>query len=378
MDRTRFPAKPAFFALTASAMALMTCVSVPRGRPTRAANEEIVTSREGHLWLGTARYRFLGVNVYSLASMAPGSDGFACGNARTDDGVREVLDEIAAMGGNAVRIDAYQSFTAGGTDFSRLDLILDEAMTRGIRVILTLENQWPDCTEGGYKYADWYRTGYRRPYGDYPLSYREHVARVVARYRDEPAVLMFQLMNEAESKTVQGLDDPEALFAFANDMAELVRGIDRVHVLSLGTSGVERPGSGGAFYALLHQIAGLDVVEAHDYHDDTVAMPRDVWLSLLSARAIRRPFFIGEVGMDSPPLTPTQRATLMIEKIEAAWHEDAEGVLVWSYRAGDGGNKDFDADDPLAAALRRFSRTRRVRPALARPVAARPTSLTPP
>jgi endo-1,4-beta-mannosidase len=364
MPRTTFPAKQALFVLTASAMAMMTCVSAPRGRPSPAPPDAFVTSRAGHLRLGASRYRFIGVNVYSLASMPPGSDGFACGEARTDDGVREVLDEVAAMGGNAVRIDAYQSFTAGGTDFSRLDLILEEAERRGIRVILTLENQWPDCTEGGYKYADWYRGGYLRPYGEYPLSYRDYVARVVARYRDDPSILMFQLMNEAESRTVQGLEDPEALYAFAQDMAGTVRRIDRVHVLSLGTSGVARPGSGGAFYALLHQIPGIDVAEAHDYHADAVAMPPDVWLSLLAARAIGRPFFIGEIGMDAPPLTPDQRATLVSEKIEAAWHEDADGVLVWSYRAGDGGNKDFDFHDPLAAALRRFSRTRHLRPVL--------------
>lgn len=352
--------------LGVSAIAMMTCVSMPRPRPRpmAQAGDGIVSSRDGRLWVGGARYRFIGVNVYSLASAAPGTEGFACGEARDDDGVRQVLDEIAAMGGNAVRIDAFQSFTRGGEDFSRLDLILDEARARGVRVILTLENQWPDCTEGGYKYADWYRDGYRRPYGSYRLSYREYVPLVVRRYRDDPAVLMFQLMNEAESRTVQGFDDPESLLAFTQDMAAVVRREDRAHVLSLGTIGVARPGSGGAFYALLHQVPGIDVVEAHDYHEDAVAMPRELWLSLLAARAVRRPFFVGEVGMDAPPLTPRERAALVMEKIEAAWHEEADGVLVWSYRAGDGGAKDFDFHDPLAAALRGFSRTRHLRPAL--------------
>ncbi|HTM68875.1 MAG TPA: cellulase family glycosylhydrolase [Candidatus Binatia bacterium] len=349
--------------LAIAAMASMTCVSGPRPRPTRRLPGGFVVSSGGHLRLGAVRYRFVGVNVYSLASAPPGSDGFVCGESRDDDGLRQTLDEVAAMGGNAIRIDAYQSFTDGDGDFSRLDLILDEAGARGIRVILALENQWPDCTEGGYKYADWYRDGYRRPYGGYRLSYRDHVAAVVRRYRDDPGVLMFQLMNEAESRDVHGLDDPEALLAFTEDMASLVRGIDRVHVLSLGTSGVARPGSGGAFYALLHQVNGIDVVEAHDYGADAVALPRDVWLSLLAARAIRRPFFIGEVGMDAPPLSPEQRATLVAEKLEAAWHEDADGALVWSYRAGDGGNKDFDFHDPLAAALRRFSHEHRIRSA---------------
>ena len=354
----------ALFMLAASAMAMMTCVGTRNVRPTPVGRNGFVTAEDGDLWLNGRLYRFLGVNVYSLASAAPGSDGFTCGNALTDDGVRELFREVAAMGGNAIRIDAFQSFTAGGTDFSRIDLILDEARRHDVRVIMTLENQWPDCTEGGYKYADWYRAGYREPYGAYPLSYREYVARIVRRYRDDPVILMWQLMNEAESLTVQDLDDPESLLAFTADMASVVDGIDRNHLLSLGTIGVARAGSGGAFYALLHQVPGIDLVEAHDYRADTQRMPREVWLSLLAARAINRPFFIGEIGMDSPPLAPEERATLIGEKLEAAWHEGVDGVLVWSYRAGDGGNKDFDIHDPLASTLRRFSRTRHVRPDL--------------
>lgn len=352
----------ALASMAASMLILTTCVASDRAvRPT-PRHGGVVTAEGAELRLDGRRYRFLGVNVYSLASFPSEDEGFVCGRAHADDAVRATLAEIEAMGCNAVRIDVYQSFTMGDTDFSRVDLILDEAIARGIRVIMTLENQWADCTEGGYKYADWYRTGYRAPYGDYALSFREHVRRIVSRYRDHPGVLMWQLMNEAESRTTLGIDDPEALMGFTADMAALVRSIDRRHPLSLGTIGVTRPGSGGAFYALLHQTPGIDVVEAHDYHADTDAMPREVWLSLLTARAIGRPFFIGEVGMDSPPLTPTQRATLISEKLEAAWHEGVSGVLIWSYRSGDGGNKDFHPDDPLAAALRRFSRTRRIRP----------------
>ncbi|MEY4745314.1 MAG: hypothetical protein RL272_1259 [Candidatus Parcubacteria bacterium] len=349
--------------LTIAAVSMMTCATAPRLRTRAAApgREGIVSARDGHLWLDGRRYRFIGVNVYSLASAPPGSGGFACGNALGDDGVRQIIREVAAMGGNAIRIDAYQSFTAGGTDFSRLDLILREARENGVRVILTLENQWPDCTEGGYKYADWYRSGYREPYGAYPLSYREYVARVAERYRGEPAVLMWQLMNEAESRTVQGFDDPEALMAFTADMASVVRNADPDHIVSLGTIGVARQGSGGAFYALLHQIDGIGIAEAHDYHAETDEMPREVWLSLLAARAVGRPFFIGEVGMDAPPLTPSDRAGLIAAKLEAAWHEDVDGVLIWSYRAGDGGDKDFDIRDPLAGVIRRFSATRHVR-----------------
>lgn len=359
----RFRPFASLLACMAVVTAMASCVTAPRPRasPPVAPARGIVTAHDGHLRLDGRRFRFVGVNVYSLASAPPGADGFACGNRLTDDGVRELVREVADMGCNAIRLDAYQSFTDGGRDFSRLDLIIAEARRNGIRLILTLENQWADCTEGGYKYADWYRSGYRAPYGGYGRSFREYAALVARRYRGEPAILMWQLMNEAESRTVQGIEDPESLMAFTEDMASVMKDADPTHLLSLGTTGVARPGSGGAFYALLHQIEGIDVAEAHDYRAETQDMPREIWLSLLAARAIRRPFFIGEVGMDAPPLTREERAALVDEKMDAAWHEDADGILIWSYRAGDGGNKDFDLHDPLARVLRRFSSTRHVR-----------------
>jgi mannan endo-1,4-beta-mannosidase len=318
---------------------------------------DFVTARDGRLYLESRRYRFVGVNVYSLASFPPDSCKYYCGIAHTDQGVRDIMREVAEMGGNVIRIDAYQSFTEGGQDFSRLDFVIAEAKKRGIRLILTLENQWHDCTQGGYKFADWYRSGYRRPYGAYRLSFADYVRLVVGRYRDEPTVLMWQVMNEAESQNRIGAADPYALLTFAEEMAALVKSIDVRHLLSFGTTGVERPGSGGIYYGMLANIAGIDVVEAHDYGDDRQAMPDDIRRAQEVARLAGKPFFVGEVGISSPPLGREERAKLVMDKLEAGWDADFDGILIWSYRAGDGTNRDFDANDPLAAGIRRFTAT---------------------
>ena len=76
-----------------------------------------VAARDGRLFLDGRRFRFVGVNVYSLASFPPGSCKYFCGLAHSDARVEEIMREVAAMGGNVIRIDAYQSFTEGGTDF---------------------------------------------------------------------------------------------------------------------------------------------------------------------------------------------------------------------------------------------------------------------
>lgn len=314
-----------------------------------------VTARDGRLYLEGRRFRFIGVNVYSLASFPPDSCKYFCGIAHTDQGVRDIMREVAEMGGNVIRIDAYQSFTEGGRDFSRLDFVIAEARKRGIRLILTLENQWHDCTQGGYKYAEWYRSGYQRPYGAYRLSFTDYVRLIVRRYRDEPTILMWQVMNEAESQSRFGVADPYVLLSFAEEMVILIKDIDPRHLLSFGTSGVERPGSGGVYYAMLSNIAGIDVIEAHDYGDDRESLPEDIRQAQAVARRAGKPFFVGEVGISSPPLSREERARLVLDKLEAGWDADFDGILVWSYRAGDGTNRDFDASDPLAEGIRRFT-----------------------
>ena len=339
------------------------CAAMVRPRPPVGPPEvaDFVVARDGHLYLDGRRFRFVGVNVYSLASFPPNSGKYYCGLAHSDRDVADIMGEVAAMGGNVIRLSVYQAFTEGGTDFSRLDFVIAEAKRHGLRLILTLENQWADCTAGGYKYADWYCDGYRQPYGSYRLSFVECVRLIVGRYREEPTVLMWQLMNEAESRNAWWMAEPEPLRAFAVEMSALIKSLDRRHPVSLGTGEVTRPGSGGGNYCALAGLAGLDVIEAHDYGDERQAWPPAIaWANGIGA-LVGKPFFIGEVGISSPPFSRQERAELIRAKMEAAWDAGVEGILVWSYRAGDGTNKDFDARDPLAAAIRLFISTHAVR-----------------
>ena len=318
-------------------------------------DREFVTARDGRLYLGGERYRFVGVNVYSLASFPPGSGKYYCGRAHSDQDVADIMREVAAMGGNVIRLSAYQAFTEGGTDFSRLDFVIREAGRHGLRLILTLENQWPDCTAGGYKRPGWYRSGYRAPYGGYPLSFVDHVRSIVSRYRDEPAILMWQVMNEAESVTGWGVDAPAELLAFAGNMTALIKSLDRRHPVCLGTNSIDRPGTDRDDFAALADVITVDVIDAHDYDDEDEPLPGDIREEQAIAGLAGKPFFIGEVGIPSPPFSRERRAELTRRKLEAAWRADVDGILIWSYRAGDGTNRDFDSRDPLAETVRRFT-----------------------
>jgi hypothetical protein len=319
-----------------------------------------VTAQGGDLFLGPQRFRFVGANRYDLASFPPGSGKFMCGRGYSDADLDQLMGELAnSAGATVLRMWAFQSFTLGATDWSTLDRAVVTAKKHGLRLIFTLENEWQDCTNAdpaspdGHKSAAWFATGYKSPLGTAPLSYRAYVQAAVARYKDEATLAMWQLLNEAEST------DGAALLAFAADMAQVVKAIDKQHLLSFGTIGTGQPGTAGSAYHDLYALAGLDVVEAHDYGAETTAMPGPIGTDVTTAAALGKPFFIGEAGIAAPsPMYPysfADRATYMDAKVKAHWAAGTDGFLIWSFydlKADNWMGWDFGPTDPLAAVLK--------------------------
>jgi endo-1,4-beta-mannosidase len=314
-----------------------------------------VTAQGGHLFADGHRFRFVGANRYDVAS----SPAYTCGNYYDDAKLDALLGELASTGATVLRCWAFQRFTAGANDFSSLDRVIATARAHNLKLIFTLENEWADCTgydaasSDGRKSAAWYESGYfTTPLGSDALAYRDYARVLVERYRDEPQIAMWQLMNEAESS------DGDALYAFALDMSQLVKTIDPSHLLSLGTTGTGQPGASTAQYRALHAIAGIDVVEAHDYNNEKTPMPSAIADDIATAMALGKPFFVGEAGIAAPapmyPFSYAQRAALFDVKISAHWSAGSDGFLVWSFWDGRTDNWmgwDFNAQDPLAVIL---------------------------
>ena len=218
-------------------------------------------------------FRFVGANIYNAAG---DPNIYQCGPGMQNPD--EELDDWFGRfrrdsGGQVIRFWAYQSYTNGGTDWRALDRVMRLANKHGLKVIPVLENQWVECSEGGYKYDIWYSGGYLKPYGGYPLSYKEYVQRVVKRYKHEPAIAAWMLMNEAESKNNTGVENAEALYTFTRDMSAFVKGLDQNHLVTLGSIGTGQPGVCGSNYQRLYSIPTLDFMEFHDYNANDEAMP---------------------------------------------------------------------------------------------------------
>lgn len=224
--------------------------------------------------LGGTPFHFVGVNMYNAAG-DPAI--YSCGPwmQNPDEDLQQWLHRAKVeSGATVVRFWAFQSYTAGGTDWSALDRVMHAASKEGVKVIPVLENQWDSCTQGGIKEASWYAGAYQRPYGGYPLSYRDYVRKVVERYRDDPAVFGWMLMNEAESATPDGQQDPDALYGFTRDMSAFVHALDTNHLVTVGVSGGPgKPGASGGYYVPLHALPTVDFLTYHDYGNEDAPMP---------------------------------------------------------------------------------------------------------
>ncbi|MDP3742163.1 MAG: cellulase family glycosylhydrolase [Candidatus Micrarchaeota archaeon] len=316
----------------------------PASPSSPPSSSGFVTASGTHLMLDNSEYRFVGVNVYGLAS----DDEYNCGGNpdNPDEYVEEVFSVLEANHVNAVRFWAFQSFSHN--DFVAIDRVVNAAKRHNIKLIPTLENHWADCTQGGEKTATWYDNP-NAAYGSYTLSYREYVRLIVTRYRNETAILMWQLVNEAES------GDAAALFTFTADTSSLIKSIDQNHLVNLGTLGSGQAGTNDQRYIDLHSLSTIDVVEAHDYDDETIALPGYPWngdvndidtvaADLAVSQQLNKPFFIGEAGISSN--RPDQFA-LFRAKMDAAFANGTVGYLIWRFNTGECGGSCFDQNDDL-------------------------------
>jgi endo-1,4-beta-mannosidase len=316
------------------------------------ARGDFVTASSTALCLAGQPYRFVGVNRYDLLS----SPRYTCGRRYDDAELERWASEAAGIGARVIRTWAFSAFTDGGRDFSPLDRVLDAARRHDLRLVLTLDNEWKDCgdpdptTPDGRKGRDWFAGGWEQ-------TLRPYLETVVARYADEPRVLAWQLMNEAECP------DADALHDFATRTSAAVKAIDRNHLVSLGTIGTGQAGTVGDDYHRLHEIADIDLVEAHDYHAPQSAWPSAIAGDLDVARAVGKPFFIGEAGISAPRPDfegdPLERAAWFDAKINAAIAAGVSGYLIWSFydlSAAPTG-WDFSPADPLAAVMSRAAKS---------------------
>lgn len=328
------------------------------GATTAAATAGFVSRSGGQLQVSGAPWRFAGYNL-------PCAQPFLL----TADELGSYLDGVqASSNANVIRAWFFQS-NGGPGSWAPFDRVVAAVKARGMRLVATLTDEWNGGCDAGppntEKTLDWYQGGYRQPDLGHTLAYRDYAAQVAARYAAEPAVAMWQLVNEAQAQTklpsgqltCDNTAGQLALRSFADDMVGVVKAADPNHLVNLGTLGGSQCGMAGtAAYQYIH--SGLvDVCEYHDYGSSAAARPAGADLLAQRINDCRtlaggpKPFFVGEAGVQGnvqpdggpPPCQPwpgcspfpvttetlVQRADFFRAKIAAAFGAGVSGYVIW-------------------------------------------------
>jgi endo-1,4-beta-mannosidase len=240
------------------------------------------------------------------------------------------------MGANVevIRFWAFQRFITvnGQRDWYAFDTIIAKAKAANKRLMFTLTDHWGACeSQGGERQDQWYTTGYKTDLRGDLTTYRNYVSEVVNRYKNENTIMMWQMVNEAET----GCGSWTILRDFAADIGGLIKSIDANHIVSLGTIGGGQCGTSGADYKSLHAIPQIDVCEYHDYSDNN-PIPGDQFNGLQvrinQCNELGKPLFVGEIGRIPNQVGGVQaRSDIFEDKFDAQFAAGIDGELVWNF-----------------------------------------------
>jgi hypothetical protein len=346
-------------------------------------------TRDGEtLHLHGAPYRFVGINAYSLATWWGVNSG--CGDQVDDlDGFFQQLRP-----NSMVRLWAWQGALAVNRaskqlDWTGLDRVVAAAERNTQKLILSLGSQSGTCDDGHWKDKAWYDGGYRQVHNDYgngltPLSYWDYVRAVVSRYKDSPAIGMWELVNEPEvSECPAGYRGEQcmgrqtcpsndaaarSLRRFFDTVGAEVKRLDPRHLIESGVIGSGQCGHAGEQYRFVHESPFIDVASYHDYAESSTRLiPGDEWnglqVRLDQMAAIDKPLIVGEVGIKANTSVPgcrtlIERRDLMRAKMDAQFAAGIAGFLPWNWvpASEDGCHYEtITTGDPLMVLLATYS-----------------------
>jgi len=231
------------------------------------------------------------------------------------DEVAEELDLIAGAGFNTIRIflwyDPLFSCAPEGAipnvaAFARLDKIMALAIERNLRLIVTL-NDLPDLL-------------FRPLYTDY-ARYDAQTTFIVNRYRNEPAILAWDLRNEGDidytppASLAQQSFTPEMVLNWLAHTAQLVRAADSNHLITAGWWGDTQATA-----------KTVDVLSFHYWADSTLLAKRID--DLITGN--NKPVLLEEVGYSSAATDEKRQAQSLQKAIATAERAGVAGWLVWT------------------------------------------------
>lgn len=281
-----------------------------------------------------------------------------------------------------------QLFRAGPDGFieeayRQLDRVLDAARRQGVRLIVTLGNQWSnyggmpmylrwaglpeDAVVAFYreeKLRDWFRAGL-----DKLLTRKNHLSGIA--YADDPTIFSWELMNESSVVTVE---QAAARRDWIVAMARYIKERDPNHLVAAGLGGYQSSDDRREWIRV-HRLPEIDYCDSHLYPQSTDGV--ESWRRLadfiddraqLAMHVIGKPLVIGEFGFhtdgdDAQMWKRRPRAEWFARFLDRLALDGVAGALVWIYQPWADAPRDFGiyTDRPDTDDVRRVLATRAAR-----------------
>ena len=296
--------------------------------------------REGRqLMLNGKPYQCVSFNSFQLCG---------CGHDYELFSDEEIDALFASLPQNTIiRTWAFKAFS------HKTDMLIRLAEKLKIKLILSLGDGRSSCGDhdgaprgdNSGNIAEWYKNGYRK-------MYLPHVIEMVSRYKESPAIAMWEIINEPADAPCYVIRD------FLHEMAAIIKKHDPNHLVESGTF------AGWAYegyenYKALHNSPHIDVGNLHeydyDYQNSNMIESPHFEPCLKAMYDLNKVLIVGEVGIESGNDCRTsrnKRVEAMKEKFDIYIGMGAGAVFVWNFAKDSRGcNLTFNQKDPLYQAI---------------------------
>lgn len=323
----------------------------------------VIGVRNGTLYLYDREYKFVGWNSYSIGTMWGINAG--CGGEFSD----QQLDVMFSLlpPDSLVCFWVWQgtivtNINTKEPDWYPVDRVFNISAKYGQRLVVVMTSADGSCDDGHYRDITWYQGGYKDVFNNAtnsnglvltPLSYWDYVQLLVNRYKDHPALGIWEPISEGQAVTcppenITNCDSvatcpnetaaAEAMRSFFDEIGGMIHSLDPYHLISNGLIGGGQCGTAFMDYEYVSASPGIDILSYHDYYPANEAIGGDQWNGLQErfsqSRNLKKPIFAGESGIvaGGPGCdTFKQRAIDYKARLNQQIGNGTSGILFWNY-----------------------------------------------
>jgi mannan endo-1,4-beta-mannosidase len=320
------------------------------GDSIRPREDEFVRVEGLHFILKNKRFRFVGSNTYYLMYTS-------------QKNIDQILENSSRMNLRVIRTWVFgegENFLQTAPGIYReevlqtLDYILVKANELGLKLILTLVNNWKDYG-GMNQYVQWSDTA--RNHNDFytdgncRIWFKNHVSTIINRkntingkfYKEETTIFAWELTNEARAP---GDQSGNVLQDWIDEMSTYIKTIDPNHLVTTGLEGFyrggprfdwRRNGSQGTDFVSNHKVPAVDFAVFHLWpeHWHMNLQESIAWIREHIEKAhsiINKPIILEEFGKKrDEALSITTRDEFYEATLDIVYKTNTGGVLFWAH-----------------------------------------------